>query len=211
MKKQFAHRQYLGLAGAAVSLVLVGLSLFAYRKALATPLVINSGSFSHSRCSLGRVVLICLQDLSVELTSEPTSFAIDTTKFGQQLANTVERGADTLLLELDVEAERPPGAVWEVYVGLPAKATPDTSSVYYVGNVALYGAGIRSEAKERFKPAHFAFRLNRAVQAVLKAGSDKSLSVTFVPHGVLVDGRPSRPSVQSPVRVDQAMLSIGTN
>ena len=206
MKTQFTRRQFLGAASAALSLVVAG--LLAYHTSLAAPRV-NHRVNSPAPCKPDREVLICLRNLSIKLTSEPASFAIDISEFRQRLAGTVESSTEILVLELDdVEAERPPGAVWEVYVGLPANATPDTQSVYYVGNVALYGAGIRSEARQGFKPAHFAFRINRAVQAALKSGQDNRLQVTFVPHGVLVDGRPSRPAVQSPVRLGQATLSI---
>ncbi len=211
MKYQITRRRVLGATSAALSMVIVALSLLAYGTALGAPRAVNSRLFSRPRWTLERVVLICVRNLSVELTSKPASFAIDITEFRQRLVTAVESSTDTLLLELDeVEAERQPGAVWEVYVGLPANATPDTASAYYVGNVALYGSGIRSEAKQTFKPAHFIFKINHALQAAFKSGQDEHLQVTFVPHGVLVDGRPSPPTVQSPVRIGQASLSIRT-
>jgi hypothetical protein len=58
-----------------------------------------------------------------------------------------------LFLELDdVEAEKQPGAVWAVYVGLPPGSEPDSKSPYYVGVLSLFGARIRSEAPHGFKP-----------------------------------------------------------
>jgi hypothetical protein len=87
-----------------------------------------------------------------------------------------------------------------VYFGLPANAHPNTESPFFVGNLALFGPGVRSEAHHEFKPAHFAFPIKRAVLASLKA-KQGSIRVTFVPHGILVNGKPSRPKVESKVRI----------
>src|SRR5262249_12984364 len=46
---------------------------------------------------------------------------------------------DTVTLQFKgVEADRNPGAIWEVYVGLPQNAKPSAESAYFVGNVALF-------------------------------------------------------------------------
>ena len=117
---------------------------------------------------------------------------------------------ETLFLELDAEAERAPGAVWEVYVGSPANAPPDPQGPQYIGNVVLFGEGIRGEAHHHgreFKPAHFLFPLKRALEGVLKSKQDQAL-VTFVTRGVLVDGKPTRAHVQSPVKIVAAAISV---
>jgi hypothetical protein len=156
------------------------------------------------------IILLHLPIPEFILGSEPVSFPIDIKQLRERLVSIAESKTETLLLELDrVEAERQPGVVWEVYVGLPANAKPDPKSPYYVGNLALFGSGIRSEVHHGFKPAHFAFPVGRAVMTSLK-GREDQLQVTFVPHGVLVDGKPTHPNVESPVRVGQASLAVET-
>lgn len=157
-----------------------------------------------------KVVLVRLPIPPVVLTSDPVSFPIDVKELRQRLVAISESKTETLFLDLeDVEAERPPGVVWEVYVGLPANASPDPESPYYVGNVALFGSGIRSEAHHEFKPAHFAFAIDRAMLAALNSNEER-VQVTFVPHGILIDGKPSRPKLDSTARIGRASLIVET-
>jgi hypothetical protein len=116
-----------------------------------------------------------------------------------------------LLLQFDgVETDRQPGVVWEIYVGLPANAQPDPASPYYVGNVSLFGTGIRGESHGHdFKPAHFQFAINRAIQAAMRT-SATNVSVTAVPSGILINGKPSRPKAASTVHIGQVSLSVQT-
>ena len=68
---------------------------------------------------------------------------------------------------------------------------------FFLGNVALYGAGIRDEARGELKPAHFVFPLNRALRA---AGRNaKCLTITFVPQG---------PHAGAPVRVGSLAILV---
>jgi hypothetical protein len=60
--------------------------------------------------------------------------------------------------------------------------------------VSLFGSGIRSEAHHEFK-------------AALKDNGER-LSVTFVPTGVVVEGKPTRPRALSPVRIGKASLVV---
>ena len=157
-----------------------------------------------------RVVLIRFPIPPVVLTSEPVSITLDIREHRQRLAVIAESKKETLFLELDdVEAERQPGVAWQVYVGLPGKGVPDPESPYYVGNVALFGTGIRSEAPHEFKPARFEFAINRALQASLKASGDR-IEVTFVPQGILIDGKTSRPKADSTVRIGRVSLTVET-
>ena len=34
--------------------------------------------------------------------------------------------------------------------------------------------------------------------------------MTFVPHGILINGKPSRPKVESPVRIGRVSLAVET-
>jgi len=155
-----------------------------------------------------REILLRLPIPPVELKAEPVSVPIELKEIRGRIAPVVESQTDTLLLELDdVEADKQPGVVWAVYVGLPAGAEADAKSPSFVGTLALFGSGIRSEKRRGYKPAQFVYSLNRAAQASLKANAE-SMLVTFVPLGILIDGKPSRPEVKSPVRIGKVTLSI---
>jgi Protein of unknown function (DUF_B2219) len=146
----------------------------------------------------------------VELKSEPVSFQIEVKKLRRRLESLVESKSETVLLELeDVEAESQPGVVWEVYAGLPKGARPESSSTQYVGSLSLFGAGVRSEGHKEFKSAHFVYPLNRALQTTLKR-NEQNFPITFVPVGILIDGKPSGPEVKSPVHIGKANLLVQT-
>lgn len=124
--------------------------------------------------------------------------------FASRLASLAKSSTETVILHLkDVEADSQPGAMWEVYVGLPQNAKPDATSPYFVGNVAMFGDGIKGEGHH---PAEFTFPLNRALRA-RAAGS--SLQVTFVPtSGVVVGGRAQPADVKAPVRIGEVNLLL---
>jgi hypothetical protein len=130
--------------------------------------------------------------------------ALEDRELASRLLSLAKRPTETVILQLkNVEAERQPGAMWEVYVGLPPNAKFDAKSPYFVGNVAMFGEGIRGEGHH---PAEFTFPLNRALRA-LSPGS--SLQVTFVPtSGVVVDGRPQLAEVKAPVRIGEVNLLL---
>jgi hypothetical protein len=73
--------------------------------------------------------------------------------------------------------------------------------------VSLFGAGVRDEKHHQYAPAHFEFPLNRALQSALEGSSEK-VDVSFVPLGILIDDKPSRPEPKSAVRIGKASLSI---
>lgn len=80
-------------------------------------------------------------------------------------------------LQLDVEAERPPQVFYEVYLGVPK------GKRYNVGNIALFGAGIRSEAQGEFHPAHVQLYISDALALALRHASTTTLNLTFVAKG----------------------------
>jgi len=155
-----------------------------------------------------QVVLFQVPGPPVELKDEKVSVPIDLKEIAGKVATVLESKADTLLLDLDgVETERQPGVAWAVYVGLPGEAEAGVNSPSYVGTLSLFGSGIRSEKHHEFKPAHFVYPLNRAVKAALKANAER-MQVAFVPLGIVVDGKPTRPEVKSPVRIAKMSLVI---
>ena len=144
------------------------------------------------------------------LREEAITIDLDIKQYRQRIGTIAESKDQTLLLGMDVEAERQPGVVWEVYVGAPrGNLERDVKNPFYVGNVVLFGSGIHSQAHDKFEPAHFSFPLNRAMQAALKANEDK-VPVTFAAHGPLIDGKLSTPKVESPVRISNLTLSVET-
>jgi len=100
-------------------------------------------------------VLLELPIAPVTLGPEPVSFPIELKTLREKVAPFAESATDNLFLELDAEAEHSPGAVWEVYFGLPSGAAPEPEGPYYIGNVVLFGQGIRDEHHN-----HESFRLN---------------------------------------------------
>jgi tyrosinase len=144
----------------------------------------------------------------ITLTSEPTTISIELREIGPKMWTFMSSATDRVLLELeDVEAESAPGVVWDVYVGLPESAIPDSESPNFVGSVALFGSGIRNEAKHKFLPARFIFPLNRALAASLDTSAEH-LPVRFVPQGVLVEGKPLPPELKSAVYIGRIGLVV---
>lgn len=144
----------------------------------------------------------------VTLGPEPTSFTVNLGALRQRLARALASHQETLLLQIGgVEADRPPGVVWDVYFGLPTGAQADPKSPFFIGTLSLFGMGIRSDTTRKFMPASFSFAINAAVKAAFSADATQA-RVTFVPHGVLIDGRPSRPTVEAPVLIGSASIAV---
>jgi hypothetical protein len=155
-----------------------------------------------------QVVILQLPGPPVELHAEAVSVAIELKEVRAKMAAVLASKADVLLLELeDVEAEEQPGVAWAVYAGPPGKAEEDVNSPSYVGTLSLFGIGIRGEKHHEFKPAHFVYPLNRAINAALKTNEER-LQITFVPLGIVVDRKPTTPEVKSPVRIGKMRLVI---
>ena len=129
----------------------------------------------------------------------PTTVKVDVRAEREDLLDSARsRGADVTLELDDVEADDNPGAYYEVYVGLPKGARTKPSSRFYVGNVALYGTGIRSEAHGDFRPAAFSFVITEAIRTALRADGSHELGLMFVPRGRAAAAvRIRRPSIST--------------
>jgi tyrosinase len=146
----------------------------------------------------------------IELNGEVVEVSLEVKDLAARITKASETAGQRIVLQLEeIEAASQPGASWEVYVGLPKGAKPSQQSPYFVGNLVLFGNGIRDEAHHGFTPAHFSFTVKRASLAALKANG--TVPLTFVPHGILIDGKPSRPKVNSPVRVGSVSIGIGSS
>ena len=146
----------------------------------------------------------------ITLEQEPVSVPIDLKNLKQRLGPLAESKTATVFLELNgVEAERQPGIAWQVYLGLPPTTAPAEESPYLIGAMALFGQGIHQDAHDKFEPANFAFPINRALLAGFKANQER-WTITFVPRGILIDGKPSQPKVQSPVKIASVSITVET-
>jgi hypothetical protein len=122
----------------------------------------------------------------------------------QRLMAIAQSETETVLLRLDcVDADRRPGAIWEVFVG-PPNIEQSAESPHYVGAVALYGDGVRSESSTF---ASFSLPLDRAITA---SQSLLPLNLSFEPQsGVVVAGAPTPVQVIAPVRIREIALIRG--
>jgi tyrosinase len=154
------------------------------------------------------IILIHWPGPPVELNEGEISVEINIKEFQQRLVAVTESREEFLTLDLEgVQAARAPGVVWEVYLGLPPNAAANHESPFFVGTMSLFSAGIKEHSHGDFKPAKFSFRANRAIQAALKSRAEK-LRLTFVPSGPLMEGKPVRPKVESPVRIGAVNISV---
>ena len=82
-----------------------------------------------------------------------------------------------------VLAKRPYGS------RLPKGATPSSDSAYYIGNIALFGHGIRDEHQhEGAEPAKFSFKIDRPIQNALGRDESGKMNLTFVARGAVIKG-----------------------
>ena len=154
-----------------------------------------------------RELVVHLPIPPIVLDAKRFTFNLDVSRLRRRLTPLAESATDTLLLELaDVEAERPPGVVWGVYIGLPDGGAFSGTGPYFVGNLALFGAGIRSEG-HHFEPARILLPINKAVRRSLLERRSR-IPVLFVAHGIDVAGKPTRPEPASTVRVGAVNLIV---
>ena len=147
----------------------------------------------------------------VELKGEQVSVPIEVRQIQERLERVAAAAnpLDTLVLHLEgMEADEHPGVVWGVWVGLPPGTAAAAEIPSHVGVVALFGAGIRSEASgHAFMPAETVLPLNRAVREALQT-KNESLEVRFVPLGILIDGKPTTPKVRATLRIGKVRVEV---
>jgi hypothetical protein len=147
----------------------------------------------------------------VELGEREVAVPIDIAKIRERIPALLRSKNERLVIELNnVVSEGAPGVVWEVYLGAPPNAALSAESPHFLGTMTLFAAGVREHAHGGFQPAHFTFNANRAIEAALRTRQEK-LPLVFVPTGPLIDGKPSHPKVQSPVRIGAINVAIGRN
>ena len=156
-------------------------------------------------------VLIPWPGPPVELGEREITVPIEIAKIRERIPALLQSKSESLVIELDnVVADREPGVVWEVYLGAPPNTAMTAESPHFLGTVSLFSTGVRSHQHGEFKPAHFSFPANKAFGAALRTNQEK-LPLVFVPTGPLIDGKPSQPRVQSPVRIGAINVAIARN
>jgi tyrosinase len=144
------------------------------------------------------------------IDGDPYIVPVDISSIDRQLVTILQNPLQQVYLQLDgVATDKPPGVGWEIYVGLPVGAAPDPKGPYYAGKLALYGAGVRSDAHHTFVPATLRFNATKALRAVVATGSN-SAPVSFFARGILVNGKQVTPPVQSNVTVTDGKFVVGT-
>ena len=127
-----------------------------------------------------------------------------------QLEKVLSNSLQQVYLELDgVQTAKPPGAGWEVYVGLPAGVAADPSSPFYVGKLALFGKGVQSDFTHGFVPATLRFNATNALKNATATGN-ANVPISFFCKGIVVNGQQLAGRPQSDVTVTQARLIVQT-
>jgi len=118
--------------------------------------------------------------------SDPVSVDLDIRPQRERLSSAANNNDSDLTLDFgDIEADRQPNVYYEVYAGLPKGAKPEFGSPFYIGNIALFGQGVRDEHhRVGFRSANFSFKVNRAVAMALRQNTNAGqLNILFVPRG----------------------------
>ena len=124
-----------------------------------------------------------------------------------QLATLAQSKTEVVALILEeVTAERPPGVIWEVYVGTRNAADLSAASPSFVGTLAMFGEGLRSGGHHEPTPARFILPFR--AEALKRLAGSARVPLTFIPRGILINGKngPARPAAA--VQIGQASLSV---
>lgn len=132
--------------------------------------------------------------------SAAVTIGVDLTRERRRLlAAAADRTLD-IVLDLDgIEAERSPAVFFEVYIHAKNGACKRTA-----GNVALFGQGIRSEARGVFRPAHVQLVITDDLRDALR--KSPIVAITFVAQGA--GGLPSTPRSASAVVIARPSIMV---
>jgi hypothetical protein len=115
--------------------------------------------------------------ITIPAQSESITVDVDLAQARPKLLAAASAQTKDILLDLDaIEAERSPDVYFEVYIHAKGGDRGRT-----VGNLALYGGGIRSEARDAFRPAHIQLVITDDVRDALQKSS--TITIAFVARG----------------------------
>jgi tyrosinase len=162
--------------------------------------------------------LIGATDQPVQLVGDPVRVGVPIDERAAQSVQANARGADLqgrAFLDIeDIDAERNPGKIYNVYVNLPDPATPADLTTHHVGNVSLFGVE-RARSPRGDEHAHslrisieITDLLNRlAADGTWQKGTE--LRVTFLPVSLIPPDEPvAGPAVEDTAHPEQP-ITIG--
>jgi hypothetical protein len=115
--------------------------------------------------------------ITIPARSESITVDVDLAQARPKLLAAASAQTKDILLDLDaIEAERSPGVYFEVFVHAKGADRGRT-----VGNLALYGSGIRSEARGAFRPAHIQLVVTDDFRDALP--KSPTITIEFVARG----------------------------
>jgi tyrosinase len=154
------------------------------------------------------------------------SFAASTSQLVEHIRDnplrSLKSGTAIVLKLLGIEADTQPNVYYEVYFGLPKGEKPRFESPFYVGNLSLFGRGVRdmeenmrahdrhvSKSGQVTSPPSVTFKITRAVEAAMKGSKAlDQLNVVFVPRGGEIDGRPEERRPTTTIRIGRAEIGL---
>lgn len=145
----------------------------------------------------------------IRLGRKPVSVDLGLGELRAELARVRRSDDEVLSLDLDdVVTDKQPEIIWEVHLGaIDARAGEKSPS--FLGVVALFGDGVRDQkhGDHGFTPAKFTLPITGALLDRMKSG--KRVKLTFVPRGVLINGKPG-PLSAGEATVGRVSLSLQT-
>jgi hypothetical protein len=145
----------------------------------------------------------------VEVNSDRLSVPVELGDKIKDIQAVAASKTDKLIVVLDsVQVDTQPGVTYQVYLGLPEGDEPTTKSPYYLGTFSMFGMGIKDQGPHGSMPATFRFPAGPAVTALLK--ENRKPSLTIVPSGILIDGKPSKPKAKAPLHIGAIRFSKRT-
>ncbi|MEA2329044.1 MAG: hypothetical protein QOE68_4003 [Thermoanaerobaculia bacterium] len=148
---------------------------------------------------VGSMLAVRVARITIPAHSSIVTIDVDLTRDRRRLLAAAADPARDIVLDLDgIEAERPPAVYFEVYVHAKNAARKRTA-----GNVALFGQGIRSEARGVFRPAHMQLVITDDLRDALR--KSPIVAITFVAQGA--GGLPS-PRSASAVTIARPSITV---
>jgi hypothetical protein len=140
---------------------------------------------------------------TVPRTRAATRVALAIAPARRRIAAVTVSERELLVLRLGgLRAARPPEVVWRVYLAPPGVA-PSARTRFFVGAVALHGAGIGSSPRAGVVE----LIADTAVRRALRTATD-TLHLVFVPSGPIRNGRPTTPRPAAALRVGEVSLWV---
>jgi hypothetical protein len=141
-----------------------------------------------------------LSPITIPARSSAITVDVNLAAARQQLLVAATNRARDIVLDLDdIEAEHSPAVYFEVYVH-----ARNAGRGHSAGNLVLFGAGIRSEARDEFHPAHAQLVITDDLRAALRKSS--KVALTFVAQGA--GGSPAPPLSASGLTIGKPSIII---